>query len=103
MTEINANPHVIELIQAAAERAKAKHPVFSPSLGCAINLLTEEYLELVTAYNDHRHGVSNLPRVADETLDVAAVVVRLLEYLIEAMTDDELRRLEELRGDSSGL
>lgn len=90
-------PDVMAMITAAAERAKVKHPVFAPSLGCAVNILTEEYLELVTAYNDHRHGQPDLPGVIDEALDVAAVVVRLLEFLTEAMTEDEGRRLEELR------
>ena len=62
------------LIHNATERARAKHRCFPDSLSKRLAILGEEYGELCAAYNDERWD-----QFRDELLDVAAVIVRMIE------------------------
>lgn len=57
--------------------AKLKHPEFANDVHEGLNLITEEYLELVRAIND-KEGI---PRIREEAAQMGVTILRFLEML----------------------
>lgn len=57
--------------------ALQKHPVFAKDIPQGLNIITEEYLELVRAVND-KEGKE---RIVEEAAQMGATILRFLEML----------------------
>lgn len=67
-------------IEVAIDNAESKHPIFAEQTNAGfqkgMNLISEEYLEAVTAWNDGEIGEARR-----ELLDTIAVAARMVEML----------------------
>lgn len=57
--------------------AQQKHPEFANDVHEGLNLITEEYLELVRAINDQE----GIPRIREEAAQMGVTILRFLETL----------------------
>jgi len=73
--------NILARISAALDQAKRKHPAWSDDPLHAVSILTEEVGELAQAINDFYHDDGSAERILDESAQVAAVVIRIMQNL----------------------
>lgn len=65
------------LILQEYDAAQRKHPEFAENIQQGLNIITEEYLELVRAVNDNE----GKERIVEEAAQMGATILRFLEML----------------------